>query len=161
MKSVTCIRNHPDSFGTTKVARSVRFSPFSTLHAYDDKREECTSSWYSPSEEDRFKEEARLDILAYKLMLNGVDASRLDIYSNGIITPVGLEKQLLSNENTKQRAITRRMVTVAVLAEQARHSSRSCNDKDDLIAAASMQHSEWSRTQAETIGSFQAIRSKH
>ena len=86
--------------------------------------------------------------------------------------PFGLENSLISREYTKRRAITKRLVTLAVLTEQARSNIRpliddnktisnetlieSEDDKWDRIAAASRQHSEWSRKQAQAIGSFQA-----
>ena len=73
--------------------------------------------------------------------------------------PVGLEKQLVSHDFTKKRKLTRKLVKATVRMEQARFSNTNEHeyDRQERIAAASIQHSEWSRSQALTIGDFQSI----
>lgn len=72
--------------------------------------------------------------------------------------PVGLEQQLISSAFTKKRAITKRLVVLAVLTEQTRPVKHDvADDRWERIARASSEHSEWSRAQAQTIGNFQAM----
>ena len=103
------------------------------------------------------KVRAKYEIALFRRMRqNGCDKNR-DAGAPSDICPIGLEQQLISSEYTKKRAITKRLVTLAVLSEQARSVSAGEADgtRWERIAAASRQHSEWSRLQARTIGYFQ------
>eukprot|EP00571_Detonula_confervacea_P015566 CAMPEP_0172308734 /NCGR_PEP_ID=MMETSP1058-20130122/9250_1 /TAXON_ID=83371 /ORGANISM="Detonula confervacea, Strain CCMP 353" /LENGTH=152 /DNA_ID=CAMNT_0013021225 /DNA_START=25 /DNA_END=480 /DNA_ORIENTATION=- len=130
----------PDA--TTKKHRTVRFSPNSTLHCFEAPQDRCASSWYSSIDQRRFKREAKREIVSFQRMeMSGRDIKR--VLHGDQMCLVGLEQQLVSREFTKKRAITRRLVILAVLTEQARHLSYKADDKPARIAAASMQHSEW------------------
>ena len=139
---------------TAKSTRGVQFSHVSTLYSYN--KELTTSLWYSPEEEDASKLQAKLDVITYQSMAasnnNGTSKRR------HAITPVGLEKSLVSRDFTKQRVLARKLVYAAVLGEQELAYRKNEEVKPDLIAAASMYHSEWSRSQAEEIGKFQATK---
>ena len=75
----------------------------------------------------------------------------------GVMCPVGLEK-LISNDFMKKRELSRKLVKAAVLMEQARIMSHEHEyDRQERIAAASRKHSEWSRSQALSVGTFQSI----
>ena len=71
--------------------------------------------------------------------------------------PIGLEKQLVSKDFSKKRALSRRLVMAAVhMEQQAQFSHEHEHDRQERIAAASIRHSEWSKAQALTIGNFQS-----
>ena len=76
-----------------------------------------------------------------------------------VLCPFGLEKQMISINSTKKQVLARKIVKAAVLMEQARIMSQYEHeyDRQERIAAASMRHSEWSRSQALSIGTFQNI----
>mmetsp|Transcript_28214 Transcript_28214/g.67924 ORF Transcript_28214/g.67924 Transcript_28214/m.67924 type:complete len:182 (+) Transcript_28214:209-754(+) len=140
-----------------KKRRIVQFSPTSVLHCYDapeDDGSSSSTSWYSSEEQHKFKQQSKREIMCFRLMKE----SGRDIKSQlpGDMCPFGLEQSLISKIYTKKRAITKRLVTLAVVAEQERTLFHTSDDKWERIAAASMQHSQWSRTQAQAIGSFQA-----
>ena len=111
----TDIESMTSSTETTKSTRRVQFSHVSTMYSYN--KELTTSLWYSPEEEDASKLQAKLDVFAYQTMAasnnNGTSQCR------HAITPVGLEKSLVSREFTKQRILTRRLVYAAVLRTRA------------------------------------------
>ena len=71
------------------------------------------------------------------------------------MSPVGIEQALLSRSHTEKRVISKRLVIRAVLDEQARLVPSE--DNNERIAIASMQHSEWSRAQAQVVGYFHAL----
>ena len=144
----------------TKKRRTVRFSPASFVRTYEaPQHQSACSSWHTSADEQHFKKRARLETMIFRQMKeDGCDL--VGTISSDMLCPVGLEKHLISREFTRKRAITRRLVTLAVLREQARHVSSKADDQQERIANASKQHSEWSRAQAQTIGSFQAARSQ-
>ncbi|KAL7532217.1 hypothetical protein ACHAWF_006818 [Thalassiosira exigua] len=142
-----------------KKPRTVRFSPISKLHKFDRPLDlDQEPSWYSREQEQEFKRRAKNDTLAIRLLKeSGCEMSQVGSWTrSGDFCPFGLEQQLISKEYTQKRIIKRRLVVLAVLTEQARPASRSCDDRWERIARASSAHSEWARNQAQTIGSFQA-----
>ena len=174
--------------------RTVNFSPTSTLHRYNtvapsiplphDQLQgnqqkgfsfSSSSYWYSSEEEELAKAEAKREIMILRLIKeSGHDIKDLPDNCRMVLCPFGLENALISQEwYTKRRAIAKRLVTFAVLTEQAKllnkinhectgkegssqEDDESEDDKWDRIAAVSCQHSEWSRRQARSIGLFQA-----
>lgn len=158
-----CVRRHdgcglnmmPDisAVHTSERRRTVRFSPTSTLLSYvvPQEQQRCaSSSWYSTEDENLFKLQAKEEIMMLQRMKeDGCDINKL--------YPFGLEQQLISSLHTKQRKVTRKLVTLAVLTEQGRPPWHRGDDMVERIASASRQHSEWSRFQAQAIGSYQAI----
>ena len=129
------------------------------LHSYEaPQQSSASSSWYMPEEKQLFKEQARQESRMLRRMKeNGSDLSRMGAISNDMLCPFGLEQQLVSRDFTKKRIITKILVRIDVLTEQARHASSEADDKQERIANASRQHSEWSTAQAQTIGTFQAF----
>mmetsp|Transcript_11198 Transcript_11198/g.27528 ORF Transcript_11198/g.27528 Transcript_11198/m.27528 type:complete len:188 (-) Transcript_11198:266-829(-) len=143
---------------TRKKKRTVQFSTTSVLHCYDTPENDgcgSSTSYYSSEEEQQFKRQAKIDIMCFRLMKESGSEIKSEL-PDDMLCPVGLEKSLISKDYTKKRAITKRLVMLAVLAEQSQTLHQKIDDKWERIAAASRQHSEWSRTQARTIGSFQA-----
>ena len=53
--------------------------------------------------------------------------------------------------------IKKALVGLAVRAEQERPTNENFIYRQERIAAASRQHSEWARIQAQAVGAFQAI----
>jgi len=149
--------NATDLHTTKKKRRTVRFSHNSMLHCFEACQDPGTSSWFSCMDKQRFKQEAKHEIATFQRMKeSGCDINRI-LSSDSTMCLFGLEQQLVSREFTKKRLITRRLVTLDVLAEQDRHLSCLAEDEQERIAAASRRHSDWSIVQALTIGSFQAM----
>lgn len=71
--------------------------------------------------------------------------------------PVGLELKLISRDFCHKRLLAKELVRLAVRVEQERTVYDNDYDRQERIASASMKHSEWSRAQAETLGTFQAM----
>lgn len=143
---------------------SVRFSPKSTVHiCHEGPRYSAArlASWYSNEEEEAFKLRTRGEIAVLKRIKDeGLDLNQMgEAFPD--VSPVGLELHLVSQEFAMKRLMTRRLVRLAVLREQALCDdftvADEATDKLERIAHSSRKHSEWSVTQAETIGSFQAM----
>ena len=116
-----------------------------------------TSAWYSRSDVQRFKLQAKHDMISH---LQKTDTTPNDDVMTPRSYPVGLEQQLVSSEFTKKRMVTKRLVQLAVKMEQARTADNVDDTlKQDRIAMASMQYSEWSRHQATAIGTLHALAS--
>jgi hypothetical protein len=134
------------------LAASVSFSPSDKLHIIeypDDYRRES----YTEEDEALFKKEAREEIIAFRRLKEG---SGTPHHHN--LCMVGIEQHLISRDFVNQRERTKKLVTHAVLREQARVGSGDCvNDKAARIADASRQYSEWSASQAKMIGDFQSV----
>lgn len=129
-----------------KRLKSVRFLSESLLYCYEKPEVGGYSSWYTRDEEYSFKLQAKADIDLFNA------AKETEDFMPTGACPIGLEHQLISTDHAKKRIMTKLFVENAVLAEQARPG----DDKVERIASASMLHSEWSREQARTIGSFHA-----
>ena len=130
--------------------RAVRFSPKSILYCFPKTREEIF--WYTHEDELRFKLQAKEDMIT---------CLRMKIKSGSIsdhnMCPIGLEMQLISKGFSKKRRLTKELVWLAVRVEQERPIEYDNDyDKQKRVAAASMKHSEWSRAQAQTLGTYQA-----
>ena len=123
-----------------KSRMTVRFSPTSTLHCYFKSQDD---TWYSSEDEQRFKQQAKEDRISCLRRLK--------------TCPVGLELKIISIDICKKRILTRELVRLAVRLEQERPHNDDEYDRQERIAAASMKHSEWTRLQAEAIGTFQAM----
>ena len=138
----------------TRERRSVRFS-LSSVHYYHSNvlEGEIASSWYTSEEEQRFKQMARQEISWFFKMIE--DRRNVGFRLKSGMSPVGIEQALISRSHTEKRVISRRLVRRAVLDEQAQLVPNE--DKNERIAIASMQHSEWSRAQAQAVGYFQAL----
>ena len=132
---------------------SVKFSTMSQMHVI----EPIDRSWYTRKDEQQFHVNARYEMLSY---LRTKQAAQEAGVLLDVSCPVGLEKQLISKDFTKKRALTRKLVKAAVHMEQARLSHEHEYDRQERIAAASVRHSEWSRSQALTVGTFQSIASR-
>ena len=150
--------------------RRVRFSSNSSLilYHYHDRHEqdyddEHYSSWHTREEERRFKQAARCQIELLRRSATASGVSTMNNYfgldsSNDEMSPVGLERSLISDEYTLRRANSRRQVSRAVFREQARHGPPPLSDECiESIATHAQEASEWSRAQAQAIGYFQAI----
>ena len=128
--------------------RAVRFSPKSILYCFPKTREEIF--WYTHEDELRFKLQAKEDMIT---------CLRMKIKSGSIsdhMCPIGLEMQLIKSFSKKRR-LTKELVWLAVRVEQERPIEYDNDyDKQKRVAAASMKHSEWSRAQAQTLGTYQA-----
>jgi hypothetical protein len=164
------------TFHLAKPKRKVQFSSHSSLMLYNgthqqdyDDEDEQVSSWYTRDEEKQFKQLAKCEI---QLLRRTTAAGVSNMNNNYELSPVGLERSLISDEYTLRRANSRRLVSRAVFREQARQYQRlSCRqqypDMTEVIAwddeciesiAKHARHaSEWSRAQAQVIGYFQAI----
>lgn len=143
---------------------SVRFSPTSALYAYREPPRDPAdgaSPWYSSEDEEAFKFRTREEIRTLlKIKESGCELDQMGaLFSE--LSPVGLEQHLISRDFARKRLITRRLVTLAVLNEQARRGASDDVDKQERIARVSMRHSKWSIAQAETIGSFQAMSNRN
>ena len=115
-------------------------------------------SWYTRKDEQQFQVNARYEMLSYLRTKQAAQEAGVPVK---VTCPVGLEKQLISNNFTKKRVLTRKLVKAAVLMEQARIMSHEHEyDRQERIAAASRKHSEWSRSQALSVGTFQSIAAK-
>ena len=111
-------------------------------------------SWYTIKDEQQFHENARYEMVSY---LRAKQAAQDTGVPLEVLCPVGLEKQLISRDFCKKRAFYRKLVLAAVRMEQrVRYSHEDEYDRQDRIAAASTRYSEWSRSQALMIGSFQS-----
>jgi len=140
-----------------KRRKTVRFFSESLLHCYEHpEAARGYSSWYTRDEEKSFKLQAKADIVHFKTAKACGRGTQGRAPSDAC--PVGLEQSLISNEHTRKRIMTKKLVELAVLVEQARPIHHANDDKVERIAAASRVHSEWSREQAQTIGMFQAIK---
>ena len=130
--------------------RSVQFSTMSQMHI----TEPIDRPWYTHQDEQQFRVNSRNEMLSYlRTKLTAQDAGVPLIVS----CPFGLEKQLVSKDFSKKRALSRRLVMAAVhMEQQAQYSHEHEYDRQERIAAASIQHSEWSKAQALTIGNFQS-----
>ena len=83
------------------------------------------------------------------------------------MSPVGLERSLISDKYTLRRANSHRQVSRSVFREQARQYQRLQypttkvivleDECIESIAKHAQQASEWSRAQAQVVGYFQAI----
>ena len=140
-----------------KQQRMVRFSTMSAMVCYNDRgSDNTTARWYTNEDEQRFREDNQDEAISYVMHKE----TRGSISKNNapMICPVGLEQQLISREYTKKRSLMKRMAKFTVLREQARISSHNEHpgDKQDRIATASIQCTQWAREQATTIGAFQA-----
>jgi hypothetical protein len=137
---------------------TVRFSPISELRCYhapeEDGRNGGDLSWYTSNDYERFQRQAMHDKVSYLLLKTMMKTDKIPITK--CIMPFGLEKQLISRHYTEKRVRKRKLVKLAVLQEQAR-LNHCDSDKQERIANASMQHSEWARVQARTIGYCQAM----
>eukprot|EP00579_Thalassiosira_antarctica_P018043 CAMPEP_0201935022 /NCGR_PEP_ID=MMETSP0903-20130614/34740_1 /ASSEMBLY_ACC=CAM_ASM_000552 /TAXON_ID=420261 /ORGANISM="Thalassiosira antarctica, Strain CCMP982" /LENGTH=170 /DNA_ID=CAMNT_0048475361 /DNA_START=89 /DNA_END=601 /DNA_ORIENTATION=+ len=144
---------------TMKKRRTVQFSHISMLRSYEASQDLNASSWYSSAEMRRFKHQARQERkVLWRMKKDRCYLHRLQHSPHKIdMCTVGLEQQLISSEFTKRRVVSKRLVTLVVLREQARPLSHKADDKPERIAKVSRQHSEWSRAQAQTVGSIQAI----
>ena len=171
----------PTSFHLAKPKRKkVQFSSHSSLmlyngthqQDYDDEDYEQVSSWYTRDEETQFKQLAKCEIQLLRRTTTAAGGVSIMNNNNYELSPVGLERSLISDEYTLRRANSRRLVSRAVFREQARQYQRlSCRqqypDMTEVIAwddeciesiAKHARHaSEWSRAQAQVIGYFQAI----
>ncbi len=129
--------------------RSVSFQPLSTLHLYDapDSKDDF-KLWYTEEEEELFKANARLELSMFKQLQIGEVPEGCSLNLDNLST-VGLEKYLLSPELNPSRS--RRLVTCAVLMEQARGSE----DKAERIAVVATRLSKWSVEQAKVVGRIQ------
>ena len=139
---------------------TVRFSKYSEMVCFKPSND-TSACWYSRDDENRFKLQAKHDMITHLEKTHDMSTSTStpndDVMTPGSY-PVGLEQQLVSSEFTKKRMVTKRLVQLAVRMEQARMYS-DVNDtlKQDRIAMASMQYSEWSRHQATAIGTSHAM----
>ena len=142
---------------TPKKRRSrmtVRFSPTSTLLSYNKPQDEDISgSWYSSEDEHRFKQQAKGDMISCLRMKIRPD----DTNTIHKTCPVGLELKLISRDFCYKRLLAKELVRLAVRVEQGRTIYDNDYDRQKRIASASMKHSEWSRAQARTVGTFQAF----
>ena len=131
---------------------TVRFSATSTLHCfYKPQDEDISGSWYSSEDEHRFKQQAKEDMIS---------CLRMKIRPDDTIhktCPVGLELKLISRDFCHKRLLAKELVRLAVRVEQERTIYDNDYAGQKRIAAASMKHSEWSRAQARTVGTFQAM----
>ena len=142
---------------------TVRFSKYSEMVCFKPSND-TSACWYNRSDEQRFKLQAKHDMISHLQKTNDMSTHTP---SDDVMTPrsypVGLEQQLVSSEFTKKRMVTKRLVQLAVRMEQARIYSDDNADNDtlkqDRIAMASMQYSEWSRHQATAIGTLHAMAS--
>ena len=164
---------------TGKPKRRVQFSSHSSLILYNDTHqqdyydeEQVSPSWYTREEETLFKQLAKceIELLRRTAAASGVSTMN-NLHEQLQISPVGLERSLISDKYTLRRANSRRVVSRAVFREQARQHQRlsSCQQYPDTtevvawedeciksIAKHAQRASEWSRAQAQVIGYFQA-----
>lgn len=139
------------------------FSPNSTVYCYEVPEGE-QQEWYTSADKDLFKAEARLECEVFRRLKKGRFAQgqgELDCSLPQIdLCIVGLEQQLISPEFTRKRVQTKKLVTNAVLMEQARRygygDSDSDSDKAERIANAARRYSKWSTKQAKIVGEFQS-----
>lgn len=139
---------------------TVRFSKYSEMVCFKPSND-TSVSWYGRADENRFKLQAKHDMITHLEKTYDMSTST-STPNDDVMTPrsypVGLEQQLVSSEFTKKRMVTKRLVQLAVRMEQARmYSDVDDALKQDRIAMASMQYSEWSRHQATTIGTLHAM----
>jgi hypothetical protein len=163
--------------------KKVQFSSHSSLmlyngthqQDYDDEDYEQVSSWYTRDEETQFKQLAKCEIQLLRRTTTAAGGVSIMNNNNYELSPVGLERSLISDEYTLRRANSRRQVSRAVFREQARQYQRlsSCRQQQypdrmtevitwddeciESIAKHALHASEWSRAQAQVIGYFQAI----
>lgn len=144
--------------------RSVSFSLNSTICYYripkDDPQE-----FYSDEDQERMKADARKDLAAFRRIKTreeyGCGSSDDDPEERRRnLCIVGLEQHLVSPEFSRERARTKKLVTRAVLVEQARPYYSVDDDKVERIAEAARRYSEWSAARAKMFGDFQYIQSK-
>ena len=145
----------PKSKNAPKQRRSrmkVRFSPTSTLvHYFYKPRDDTSRYWYSSEDEQRFKQQAKEDMIScLRMKIRPDDTAHKTC-------PVGLELKLISRDFCHKRLLAKELVRLAVRVEQERTVYDNDYDRQERIASASMKHSEWSRAQAETVGTFQAM----
>ena len=130
---------------------TVQFSPTSTLHCFYKPQDDISRSWYSSEDEQRFKQQAKEDMISCLRMKIRPDDSAHKV------CPVGLELKLISRDFCHKRLLAKELVRLAVRVEQEHTIYDNDYDRQERIASASMKHSEWSRSQAETLGTFQAM----
>ena len=129
----------------------VRFSPTSTLHYFYKPQDDTSRYWYSSEDEQRFKQQAKEDMIScLRMKIRPDDTAHKTC-------PVGLELKLISRDFCHKRLLAKELVRLAVRVEQERTVYDNDYDRQERIASASMKHSEWSRSQAETVGTFQAM----
>ena len=143
---------------------TVRFSKYSEMVCFKPSND-TSACWYGRADEQQFKLQAKHDMITHLEKTHDMSTST-STPNDDVMTPrsypVGLEQQLVSSEFTKKRMVTKRLVQLAVRMEQARiYSADNVDDtlKQDRIAMASMQYSEWSRHQATAIGTLHTMAS--
>ena len=139
--------------------KRVQFSTISSLYCYQDCQDDIVVSsrcrWYSLEDYQRFKQEAKRDRISC-LQKKKRKSKGHDI-GDDTVCPFGLELQLVSSDINKKRRIEKALVGLSVRAEQERPSNENFIHRQERIAVASRQHSEWARIQAQAVGAFQAI----
>lgn len=135
----------------TETCRSVSFQPLSTLSLYDAQEPEGDFRlWYTEEEEELSRANARLELSVFKQIQMGGLPEGCSLNLENLST-VGLEKYLLSPGFGLSPSRSRRLVTSAVLIEQAQGSE----DKAERIAFAATQLSEGSVELAKVVGRIQ------
>ena len=138
----------------TQKRRTVHFSLSTTLYYYPDVLEDkVASSWYTSEEQQRFKQMARQEMAWFIKMIE--DSRYIGVRLKYGMSPVGIEQAIISRSHSERRVILKMLVTRAVLDKQVR--SVPNEDNVERIAIASMQHSEWSRAQAQVVGYLHAL----
>ena len=139
--------------------KRVQFSTISSLYCYQDYQDNLIVSsrcrWYSLEDYQRFKQEAKRDRIS--CLQKKKRKSNGDDIGDDTVCPFGLELQLVSSDFNKKRRIQKASVGLSVRAEQERPSNENFIHRQERIAVASRQHSEWARIQAQVVGAFQAI----
>ena len=139
--------------------KRVQFSTISSLYCYQDYQDNLIVSsrcrWYSLEDYQRFKQEAKQDRIS--CLQKKKRKSNGDDIGDDTVCPFGLELQLVSSDFNKKRRIEKALVGLSVRAEQERPSNENFIHRQERIAVASRQHSEWARIQAQAVGAFQAI----
>mmetsp|Transcript_26924 Transcript_26924/g.45689 ORF Transcript_26924/g.45689 Transcript_26924/m.45689 type:complete len:201 (-) Transcript_26924:167-769(-) len=134
--------------------RSVSFQPTSALYLYEaPEPEDDFTLWRTEEDEELSKANARLELSLLKQMQSGEAPGGDRSLNADDLTTVGLEKYLVSPDFTMKRARFMRLVTCAVLMEQAH--GFDFDNKAERIACASIRLSKWSAEQARVVGKIQ------
>jgi hypothetical protein len=119
---------------TGKPKRQVHFSLHSSLILYNDNHqqdyydeEQVSTSWYTREEETLFKQLAKCEIQLLRRTAAASGVSTMNnLHEQLQISPVGLERSLISDEYTLRRANSCRQVSRAVYATPLK--SRFCSE---------------------------------
>ena len=168
---IDCPRNESRPLSPSSRQRSVHFCESISISVFKKEVNDIEHSWYSRSDEHRFRQDMRDEVLRFRSLAYGaarggdgdsvISTDSINSIVTGEMTSFGLE-HMISRVLYARRNQLKRAVVQAVLAAQCHQEEGEVvvgngNDRDKRLALASMLFSEWGRDRAKEIGSFYAM----